>query len=298
MIQSTFLNSPIRRKANYVVFHDESEPVANKGWLLIGLLFVKEEDFQGVEERLKYYRKKENYDGEVHFCKLPKSFGGDFGSKARLAREWMKAYQESVKNDALFTCLAVNRASPRFEYRRFKENFHVYNRFTAMAIKAGVSRLLHPLNYEFIELKIVSDGKNRKSRPDQGITDNFEEYLPYRVELDNFIVNLTNKRSHPIVKIREIQTISSDGNDLIQLTDLLLGSIQASILGLSNRPVKRELARMVSSWYYDLQLPYRKQQYKMYRKFNIWGFPDDHGRPFDRFSMKVSPNSPEQLSFL
>jgi hypothetical protein len=294
-MQPTLFGDNARKTARYLVFHDESEPIANKGWLLIGLLFVKAERLRNIEDTLNHHRRQENYDGEIHFSELPKSFGGDFGAKARVARRWMKAYQDGMSQDALFTCLAVNRASPKFERKRFKEDFHAYNRFTAMAIKSGVSYLLRPLGYDVIELTVVSDGKNRKFRPDQGIVDNFEKYLADRVELDNFL-KFTTEGNYPIVKMQPIQVISSDQSNLLQLTDLLLGSLQAAMLGKSKWPVKRELARMVSSWYQDLQLPPWIQQYKMHRKFNVWGFPDDQGKAFSRFSMAVSPNVAEQLS--
>jgi len=42
MIKNLFGYSA-QKSAHYFVFHDESEPTSNKGWLLIGLLFVKEE---------------------------------------------------------------------------------------------------------------------------------------------------------------------------------------------------------------------------------------------------------------
>jgi len=295
-MQSTLFGDNARKTARYLVFHDESEPVPNKGWLLIGLLFVKAERLRNIEDTLNYHRRQENYDGEIHFSQLPKSFNGPFDAKARLARHWLKAYQDSMCEDALFTCLAVNRASKKFEHKRFKEDFHIYNRFTAMAIKAGVSYLLRPFDDDVIELTVVSDGKDRKSRPDQGIVDNFENYLSYRVELDNFLKVIT-EGNYPIVKMQPIQVIPpGQSNDLLQLTDLLLGSLQAAMFGISDRPVKRELARMVSSWYQDLQLSSWKQQYKMHRKFNVWGFPDDQGKPINHFSMAVSPNATEQLS--
>jgi len=297
-MQLSMFGDDIRKQAHYFVFHDESEPVANKGWLLIGLLFVKEDNLSNIESILNHYRLQESYNSEIHFCELPKSFGGEFGAKARVARRWMKAYQDGMSQDALFTCLAVNRASPKFEHKRFQEDFHAYNRFTAMAIKAGVSWLLQPYDYDIVELTLVSDGKDRKSRPEQRIVDNFEDYLPYRVELDNAMTQSRAGRRYPTVKMRPIQVISSDQSDLLQLTDLLLGSLQAAIVGVSKRPTKIELASMVSSWYQDLQLPPWKQKYRMQRKFSIWGFPDEQGEPFNRFSMAVSPNPVEQPSLL
>ena len=68
----TLFGDDARKTAHYLVFHDESEPTANKGWLLIGLLFVKAERLSDIENTLNYHRHQESYDGEIHFCKLPR----------------------------------------------------------------------------------------------------------------------------------------------------------------------------------------------------------------------------------
>lgn len=294
-MQSDLFGQPACKQASFFVYHDESEPEANKGWLLIGLLFVNQSALSRVEQSLDYHRRQENYAGEVHFCKLPKSFGGEFGAKARVARHWMRAYQNGLCRDALFTCLAVDRASPKFERKRFKQDYHAYNRFTAMAIKSGISYLLAPLGYDEITLTVVSDGKDRKSRPEQNLVDNFEDYLVYRVELDSVLSQVQNRCPYPTVRMNPVQTIDSATSNLLQLTDILLGSTQAALMGISNRPVKQELGRMVISWYQDLQNPPWKQNFNMHRKFNIWGFPDKNGKPFTQFSMALS-KCPEQLS--
>lgn len=296
-MQGSLFGQSIKKRGDFWVFHDESEPQANKRWLLIGLLFVSQSVLSRVEQNLDYYRKQENYTGEIHFCQLPKSFGGEFGGKARVARRWMKAYQDGLCQDALFTCLAVDRASPKFEHKRFSQDYHAYNRFTAMAIKSGISYLLAPLGYDEITLTVISDGKDRKSRPEQNLIDNFEEYLPYRVEMDNFLAQMNSNRPYPTVRMNPVRTLDSATSDLLQLADLLLGATQSALMGISNRPVKRELGRMAVSWYQDLQNPRWKQQYKMHRKFNIWGFPDENGRPFNHFQMALSAQAPEQLSF-
>lgn len=259
-------------------------------------MFVNHTALTNIQFVLNSYRNKENYTGEIHFCKLPKSFGGKFGAKARVARRWMKAYQDGLYQDALFTCLAVNRASPKFEHNRFKEDYHAYNRFTAMAIKAGISYLLAPLEYDEIELTVISDGKDRKSRPEQNIMDNFENYLPSRIEMDNLLRQFTTKRPYPKVTVNSVQIADSAGNDLLQLNDLLLGATQAALVGVTKRPVKLELGQMVISWYQDLQRPPSKQQYKMHRHFNLWGFPDEKGQPFNHFSMALPSAPTGQLS--
>ncbi len=285
-MQSNFFGYTDRRKAHFFVFHDESEPEPNRGWLLIGLLFVRADVVDFVRCSLEQLRMRENYFGEIHFCELPKNFSGPFGAKARVARRWMQAYQDSLCENALFTCLAVNRASPRFEHKRFAQDYHAYNRFTAMAIKAGISYFLVPLGYHELELTVVSDGKDRRSRPEQNMVDNFEDYLPYRVELDSFLRQMQDPH-YPTVVMKPVQTSNSAKDDLLQLTDLLLGATQVALSGKSQRPVKRELGRIVVSWYLDLKKEPWKQEYKMHRKFNIWGFPDEEGKPFTNFDIAL-----------
>ena len=209
----------------------------------------------------------------------------------------MNAYENGLFQHAMFSCLAVNRASSSFERERFKQDYHAYNRFTAMAIKAGISYLIAPLDYDEIYLKLISDGKDRKSRPEQGIVDNFESYIPYRVAMDNFDQQWKGNQPYPIIHMVAIETFNSASDDLLQLTDVLLGSTQAALTACSKREVKQELGRMVVRWYDDLQNPPWKQQYKMFRKFNIWGFPDDKGKAFTNFSMGLTLNTGQLLLF-
>jgi hypothetical protein len=51
---------------------------------------------------------------------------------------------------------------------------------------------------------------------------------------------------------------------------------------------------MVVRWCRDLQQPPRKQQFGLYRKFNLWGFPDKKGRPYSLvpLQLQVGMNHP------
>jgi hypothetical protein len=179
--------------------------------------------------------------------------------------------------------------------QRFSEDYHIYNRFTAMAIKAGISWMLIPYGFDHITIDLVSDGKDRKSRPDQGLVDNFDTYIPYRVELDSMISRMSQNHLFPTVKINKTSIVSSKEDDLLQLTDILLGALQSAMVQSSTRPTKQYLASRVAAWYQDLQKPYREQIYRMHRKFNLWGFPDDKGKPFNRFSLCSLPLSQPNL---
>jgi len=272
-----------RKSGNYLVFHDESEPT--KAWLFIGLLFVRQDRVQEVLDVLRHYRRQENYTGEIHFSTLPRKFAGPYGAKARVARGWLQAYPGLCEH-ARFTCLAVHRASPKFDHKRFSEDFHAYNRFTAMAIKAGISWLLGPEKYDELHITVISDAKERKSRPTQGIVDNFDEYLAYRVEFDAFLSQQKNPM-RPSVKVGDILLEDSAQHDLLQLTDLLLGALQNAVVAGSQRETKRYLAETVARWCEDIQKVPRKQKLGMRRKFHVWGFPDDKGRPFNRVPCRI-----------
>jgi len=273
---------------NYLIFHDESEPKPNRGWLLIGLLFVAADKEKDVLHVLQRARQKEAYNGEIHFCELPKSFDGKYGAKARVAQRWLEAYENDLYESAMFSCLAVNRASPSFNYSHFSQNYHIYNRFTAMAIKAGIAWLLQPKNHNLITLTVISDEKNRKSRPEQGIIDNFEEYIPQKVEFENWLEREIKGKPYPKVTMKPIRPLQSHEHDLLQLTDLLLGAIQCALTGTAIRETKRKLASRVLSWINDLEKEPWKQTYRMHRRFNVWGFPNEDRQPFNKLPWKMN----------
>jgi hypothetical protein len=272
---------------SYLVFHDESQPT--KRWLLIGLLFVQERDLEEIQTSLLYYRRKEQYFGEIHFSDLPKSFEGKFSAKAKLAKKWLKCYEEQLCTKVKFTALAVDRLSPRYDYKRFSKDFHAYNRFTAMALKAGISWFLAPESFDRVSIKFISDQKDRRSRPDKGLIDNFESYIPYRTELDCFLSQAHGRR-YPDIKL-ELILEDSKNNDLLQLCDLLLGSVQMAIVGGSKRIVKQELGDMIAQWLIDLRKKPWEQNFGMHRKFSLWAFPDANGRPYNNVPLALKINS-------
>ncbi len=275
------------REEEWFVFHDESIP--NKRWLLIGLLFVQKENVDKVREALIQERREEDYEGEIHFSDLPGSFDGRYGAKARVARRWLRLYQDGLCEWAFFSCLAVDRKSPKYEPRRFAKDFHAYNRFTAMALKAGIAWHLGQKNLNHLVICFISDEKGRLTQPDKGWIDNFEEYLPYRAELDALIAQLAGK-NYPLVTLN-LQLCDSRSEDLLQLTDLLLGATQEAIVAGSSQATKQELGRMVVNWCQDLKKRPWEQQYGLYRKFDLWGFPDKEGKPYNElpFALRADP---------
>lgn len=282
-----------KREEEWFVFHDESIP--NKRWLLIGLLFVQKERVEEVREILAQTREAEGYRGEIHFSKLPGSFDGPYGADARVARRWMKAYQQNLCEYVCFSCLAVDRHSPKYEAKRFARDFHAYNRFTAMALKAGISWHLGQRDLDRLLIRFVSDEKERQSRPDKRWQDNFEEYLQYRAELDAFISQSAGK-NYPLVSV-DLRPCDSASEDLLQLTDLLLGATQEALVANASRETKQELGRMVLRWCEDLKKSPGNQRYGFHRRLNIWGFPDADGKPYNQLPFALEANPGQLLLF-
>lgn len=277
----------IVNSGDFHVYHDESETKPNKEWFLIGLLFVPSAKLREVGEVLKQCREKEKYYGEVHYSELPKSFSGEWGGKARLAEKWLCLYKNGLFQYANFSCLVINRNSPSYNHHRFSQEFHAYNRFTAMALKAGIAWHLTQAGYDRVQLIPVSDGKDRRSRPDQGLVDNFEDYVPMRVELDNWLSREVLRKNYPKVMMSRIKTLSSKENDLLQLTDLLLGAFQCALVCASGRQTKLKFANMIAEWYEDSCKKPWEQRFKMHRKFSAWGFPDIDGKPYKDIKLKI-----------
>lgn len=216
---------PLLKSEPYYVFHDESIP--NSRWLLIGLLLVEERDLESVRNFLKRTKEKNRCESEVHFSKLPKSFGGDYSAKAKVAQVWMDLYQNILKDYVMPTILIIDKQSKAFQQNRFTKDFHVYNRFTALALKCAISWHLRGRNLDEVLVKFISDKKGRVSLPEKGIEDNFEEYIPLKAQLDSLYSSNPN---YPQVRV-QVEMKDSSEEDLLQLIDLFLGSTQAALIG-------------------------------------------------------------------
>lgn len=270
-------------QATYYAFHDESIP--SKRWFLIGILLVREDDVSHVLTALRRARSAENYFGEIHFSELPKSFYGQWGAKARVARHWLQAYADGLCDKVFFSALAVDRHSPAFEHKRFAKDFHAYNRFTVIALKAAIAWHLCPLGWDKVKLLIVSDAKDRMSRLDQYAVDNFESYVPNRIQSDFFRGQLMGKKYPLVYPTLELRDSSND--DLLQLCDVLLGAVQEALVARSTRETKRALGKLVVKWCQDIQNPQRERKYNLYRKFNVWAFPNERGEPYNNVPLAL-----------
>jgi hypothetical protein len=281
---------PIKEK-NILVFHDESGDYGHNEWIFTGLLWICEEQVQEIDNALKVERRNENYEDEVHFSEFPASFDGDFGAKPRVARRWFNIWKSQWADKTWFNVLAVNTRHPSYDRRRFTRSFHAYNRFTAMALKAGVA--WHFADVDSLRLLIYSDEKSRRPQGLLGdgiTTDNFETYLARRLPAD------TRSPRGPTVCLGEqVKCLScpkrgpySAEQECIQLADLLLGAVATAVERKSDRQTKLWFGREICKLIQDVRVEYWKQTLGLHRRFSVSYFPNNRGEVYTNGPLKIS----------
>lgn len=156
--------------------------------------------------------------------------------------------------------------------------------------------LLFVKEEDLIDIVFVSDAKFRMNRREEGWIDNFEEYIPYRAQLDSYLNRLEGKK-YPEVKIERLEIENSSRNILLQFCDILLGATQMAIVAGSTKETKRKLGKMIVKWYKDLFLPPWEQTFNLHRKFHLWAFPDKNGAPYTNIDLALKIND-GQLNLL
>lgn len=281
------------RDKGVLVFHDESGDYGYSKWVFTGLFWICEEHVQEIDKALKAERENENCSSEIHFSEFPKSFNGDYGAKARVARRWLTIYKNMWAHKAWFNVLAVNTRHLLYDKHRFTQNFHAYNRFTAMAVKGGLA--WHFGDADLLKLRMYSDEKSRRPQGLLGdgiTTDNFEQYLTKRLQED------TQKYKGPKVKLVEpVQCLSchkagpfSTEQEIIQLTDLLLGSVATAVERKSDRPAKLWFGKEVCVLMEDIRLKPRNQRHGLHRRFSVSYFPGKSGQIYNDGQLKIRDN--------
>lgn len=262
------------------VYHDESGNYHCDQWVCTGLLWVKEAYRHELHEVLRQARKRHNYWGEIHYCDLARSFNGEFGSKARVARDWLNLYINGFCDKVWFNVLAVNTRHKLYERNRFTKDFHAYNRFTAMTLYSGL--IWHFKNCSKLQLQIFSDEKSRRPQGfvADGIDyDNFEQYIVRRLEYD---LKRDDRLLELVFSVPPLITLSHTNAgshpkdwELLQLSDLILGAVSGAIEKRSSRQTKRWLSDQISELILDTRRKPWEQAKGLHRRFSVSYFPNN-----------------------
>ena len=265
------------------VFHDESGDYGHSDWVFTGLLWVREKDISGIAAILRDVRQQENYWKKIHLNELPKSFDGQFGADARVAKEWFTKWYGEIADKTWFNVLAVQLNHPKYDRKRFKQDFHAYNRFTLIALKAGLAWFFKDGKYEHLRLRMYSDKKTR--RPGgilgDGVNiDNFEDYIMARLGQE-----VQSYKGPPISLIAKPEGLEfpNDPNlvrpehELLCLCDLLVGAVAGAVSPKSKRQTKRWFAKQIAKLMQDVRKKPWEQQMGLHRRFSVSYFPNERG---------------------
>jgi hypothetical protein len=272
-------------------YHDESGTYGTDRWFIVAFILVPARYELSVLQVLK--QERHGYEGVIHFVDLPGRWKGPYSRKARIARRWLKCYRDFLSKKCDVHILAVDTRSPSFKTDRFERDYHAYNFFTAMAFYDAIPWHFNTLDY--MEVKIYSHEKTRRSgslellRETGGNVDNFEKYVPWKVKDIIRRRRQTTPGKYPEVHVQSpVITIPSSADEvsndelreefeLIQLTDVVLGSTAQAIVGGSAAETKMELGLMAADMIQDARRKPWEQHYGLHRQFAVRYFPDSHG---------------------
>lgn len=250
-----------------------------------GLLWVDRDSIPEIIDRLQRCRDHNDYHRKMHFIKLNNNY-----KKRKMANEWFRISINLLRNRMRFYVFFVDRISRGFDCTRFPKRFHEYNRFTAIALHTSF-RWFFIRDAPKVDLSFFSDGKIDRPGTDvdktgDGIeSDNFEQYLKARFQND------LKDKSHEItnmdvVKIqvpREPENGKfSDEEELLQLTDLLIGSSRQAFIPECTygkcTQIRRDLGRRMWKIIEDVDKPPWEQKFGLYKRFGYGIFPGETGR--------------------
>ena len=237
-----------------LAFQDESGDFGHGEWVSLGVLWVQREDVESLGAALRALRA--DRAGEVHFYRFPRNFGGDYGAAARTAQAWFERWRDTWARRTWFSVLAINRRHLRYDRARYARPADAYPHFAAWAVRRGLAAFFG--EHEAIRFEMVCDARSG----DGG--DGAEASVLSRLAaaIDNAISDAASHgdaapRLAPTdVAVRSSGAHAAGGlfsaeQELLQLTDLLLGAVSTAIFPRTVAATKlwfaREMARVIQS---------------------------------------------------
>jgi hypothetical protein len=295
-----FSLEPERKVRNVSVFHDERGFTARSRYGLHGMLSVPDAMVDSFGAELRRIRHVHGYRHEIHFKKL----GGARPTQSpdwKVARDWLRFLFEHGLEQARFKAFAVDFHHEEFDRSRYPKPLDAYRRF---AVTNGKSLIAWSLRGDgLLYVTPFTDAGNPHARfarrRDGTLFDSFGTYVErecLRARVDEgkafypevqFRTKLTPIPSSPS-KLTETLADSlgmtfaelSFRSDLIQLTDLLVGSLGASLSLDATNYGKQMLVEQVATFLSEAySLPLAKAL-KRSRRLSLSCFPGPGRTPY------------------
>lgn len=264
------------------VYQDESGDFGHGAWVFVGLLWVPRDRIATLTEALREARN--GFAGEVHFYRFARNFQGEYGAGARTGRAWLERWLSDWRHETWLTALAVNRRHPLYPAARFHSSEDAYNHFAAEALARGLT--WHFAGAQGVTLDVCSDARSlptsdRGGSP--GVPSRFAEALRARLanremETPTLPAALWDNPPVRFAGERVADRPFSADEEVLQLTDVLLGAVATAISPLSRAATKLHLAREMARLMDDLRRPPREGPAASRRRVRILYYPDADGR--------------------
>lgn len=276
------------------VFHDESGDFGHGEWAFVGMLWVRRAEVAALGRELAALR--EPGAGEVHFYRFPRGFGGSFGATARTAQAWFEHWRGPWLRRVWFNALAVNRHHPRYDAQALSRPEVAYQHVSGLCLRTGLRAFF--AREAGVSLEVCSDeragmGEGHGAAPGTAAgprTQTLSDALSAAVT-----VTVTPGASEagasgggPLVAPLPIPTRSmssalagagyDDEQELLQLTDLLLGAVSTAILPRGVAATKLWFAREMARLMEQIRRPAGEGAPGAHGHLLVSYFPDPVGR--------------------
>jgi hypothetical protein len=270
-----FLNS--KNEAEVEIFFDEIEPEKECNYLILGALFINTKDKDKILRELLDFRcqnnKKRRWDSEfsdcknknnckeswhkmnnteIHFNEIRESRHNK--SQINISKSWINFFIN--KNLVYINILYIDLTKLDTSFFGDKKvNANIYNKFFRTVINYGLKCFFS--NYDRVKIKnIFYDKKGELERHYFFNNLNFDKVVyesKENIELLGRIIFIDSDHKLEKSYIQESQ--------LIQLVDLILGTVRQNIFYISKDKVKNEISKILTKAMLDLKREYWSVKY-------------------------------------
>lgn len=204
------------------IYHDESGTIGTTGIFIVGLLFVKDRGL--LYRKINQIRAKHQFKQEMHYTKI---------SSPKECKFCSEVLQEILKENIWFRGHVFDNSKVDLSYfgTHPRARYIAYNYFTKETLRVFTRQESNAV--------VFSDEKSRS------IKDNFIYYVKDSI-------NNNTQPSRTIIK--HLQAIDSKQDDIMQVTDLIIGAVNNKESG-SRHPLK-EAVRLAAEGEFGKKIQY------------------------------------------
>jgi hypothetical protein len=220
-----FHKQPAKRSC--IIYHDESGVVGTAGVFIVGLLFVKHRE--PLYKKITEIRQRLRFKEEMHYSDV---------SNPKANKVCCEVLDAVLKEPVWFRAYIFDNSKIDLSYfgtHKQKARYTAYNFFTKETLRIFTKNEENAVVYS-----------NKKAR---AVKDNFIFYVKDSIN--------TNSQS-PKTVIKHLQAIDSKKDDIMQVTDLIIGAINNKVTN-NKHPLKqairqvaeREFEKKIRYWYWN-----------------------------------------------